>query len=87
MVKETIKHMTRCLAGIGALLHIGRADAVGAVDGDTCEMKQELMVMETEETDDLFLGRWLFYTGRGDRCGTDYVHIQEDLQLRVEGQG
>ena len=62
MAKETIEHMTRCLSGIGALLHIGRADAVGAADGDTCEMKQELMVIETEETDDLFLGRWLFYT-------------------------
>ena len=61
MAKETIEHMTRCLAGIGALLHIGRADAVGVADGGTCEMRQELMVMETEKTDDPFLGRWLFY--------------------------
>ena len=61
MAKETVELMTRCLSGIGVLLHIGRAETVGVADGDTCEMKQELMVIDTEKTNDPFLGRWLFY--------------------------
>ena len=65
MAKETVEHMTRCLAGIGVLLRIGGAEAVGGADGGTCEMKQELMVIDIERTDDPFLGRWLFYAIEG----------------------
>ena len=61
MARETVELMTRCLSGIGILLRIGSAEAVGVADGDTCEIRQELMVIDTEKTDDPFLGRWLFY--------------------------
>ena len=62
---ETVELMARCLAGIGVLLSIGRTEAVGAADGDTCEKKMELMVVESEKTNDPFLGRWLFYAVMG----------------------